>query len=31
MGSHEPIKLLFHFGSDQLNDFRLIQSKIILI
>jgi len=31
MGSSEPIKLLYHFESDQVYDFWLIQPKIILI
>jgi hypothetical protein len=31
MGSSEPIKLLYHFDSDQVHDFWLIQSKVILI
>jgi len=30
MGSGEPM-LLYHFGSDQVHDFWLIQPKIILI
>jgi len=31
MGSNEPIKLLYHFESDQVYDFWLIQPKVILI
>jgi len=31
MGSSEPIGLLYHFKSDQVYDFWLIQPKIILI
>jgi len=31
MGSDEPIKLLYHFESDQVYDFWLNQPKIILI
>jgi len=31
MGSVEPIKLLYHFESDQAYDFWLIQPKITLI
>jgi len=31
MGSLEPVKLRYHFGSDQVYDFWLIQQKVILI
>jgi len=31
MGPIEPIKLLYHFESDQVYDFWFVQPKIILI